>query len=100
MSVVTPIDPDIAAATLQLHLDQFLRQPGRSDKFRLLELDRVTAVIAIRAVRANGTVDWFQTLHNGSWYDVLPTQVTFVRRQDESWVPAAFGSPTAAGVVR
>ena len=100
MSVVTPVDPDIAAATLHLHLKRFLRQLGRSNNFRLVELDRVTAVVAIRAARANGTVEWFQTLHNGSWYDLLPTQVSFVKRQDKSWVPATFGSrdyPLIAG---
>lgn len=93
MNAVAPIDPNIAGATLQLHLDKFLRQHGRSRDFQLIELDGVTAVVAIKAVRGDGKVDWFTTLHNGSWYDALPTQVSFVEREAESWEPAALGSP-------
>lgn len=100
MNLPGPPDPEIAGMTLAHHLTRFLAQPGRADDFELRELDGLHAVVAIRAQRDDGKVDWYSTVHDATYYDIWPTRVFFGREVEQEWVPATFGDveyPLIAG---
>jgi hypothetical protein len=84
MSEPQPVDPEIAAATLNLHLTQFFEHGrGSGAGWERFNVDPLHAVVRIPATRVDGTQDHYFLRIGAEYYDVWPPRAEFVRPAEE-----------------
>ncbi len=94
MTIPEPVDPEVAAATFDLHLrDFFATGRGREPGWERIDLDPLHSVIQVPAVRDDGTVDHYFVRLGAEFYDVWPPSVAFVRHSETGeWIDATAGT--------
>lgn len=85
---MTLADPEIAAATFQLHLDK-LWQSGRPEKmgWERRELDRMHTLVRLPATRPTGEVDHYLFRLGADYYDAAPPTVALVTDDGQTYAP-------------
>jgi len=87
----SPVDPEIASLTLQRHIAE-LWATGRPETlgWKLTPVDSLHVVVAIPAMRSDGTKDLYYVRLGGEYYDAHPPTTCFV--QPPAWDVAPAGS--------
>ena len=87
---LAPADPEIAAATFKLHLDQ-LWATGRPNRlgWERIDLDPLHVVIKLPARRATVQVDHYYFRFGAEYYDAAPPTISLVKPMDWGIAPAA-----------
>lgn len=104
MTTPERVDPEVAAATFDLHLRAFFTMGrGREPGWERIDLDPLHAVLQVPAVRADGTADHYFLRLGAEYYDVWPVSVAFVHpteagdwpeaREGTRWWPNQQNSP-------
>jgi hypothetical protein len=94
----SPVDPEVAAALLRSHLEDFFTH---SPRVRLgvdwafeITTDPLVAIVQMPARALNGGSPDIYTLRlDGAYYDTWPVSATFVEFHDGAWRRARFGTP-------
>lgn len=100
MSQLPLVDPEIAAATLEAHLDRFWAA-GRPDQLGMsrTRIGPLEWIVGLRAQRTTGDFDRYYVRLDGRYYDPYPVEVRFVEPapdEDEaawSWPDAPPNGP-------
>lgn len=93
-----PVDPEVAAALLRSHLEDFFsnspRVYGAPGWAYTITEDPLIAIVQMPArTRDAGGPDIYTLRLDGAFYDTWPVAATFVQRQDGGWRRARIGSP-------
>lgn len=96
MTALSPADPEIAAATMAAHLDDYWEggRPAALDLERR-RIDELRWVVTIPAHRANGTVDRYYLLVDATFYDLHPPVLRLVMPSDDESGSTDGGWPEA-----
>lgn len=107
----TPVDPEVAAALLRSHLEDFFNNSPRVRSgfcwaYQVTE-DPLIAIVEMPARALDGGESDMYTLRlDGTYYDTWPVSATFVEAHDGAWrrarigtvaFPLLSGSPGAPG---
>lgn len=94
----TPVDPEVAAALLRSHLEDFFqnspRVRGGVGWAYEITKNPLIAIVHLPARLLTGNEPDIYTLRlDGAYYDTWPVSATFVEFDDGEWRRARFGTP-------
>lgn len=93
-----PVDPEVAAALLRSHLEDFFANSprvasGGGWRYEITD-DPLIAIVHMPARGIDGSGPDIYTLRlDGSYYDTWPVSATFVEADEDGWRRARLGSP-------
>lgn len=93
----TPIDPEVAAALLRSHLEDFFRKSPRVRDgvgwgYEITE-NPLIAIVHMPARAVDGGADIYTLRLDGTYYDTWPVSATFVEAYEGGWRRARIGTP-------
>lgn len=92
MATLPPADPEIGAATLRSHLDEYWSNRGLDDRgWTRVDADPLHVVVTMPACRVDGEIDDYFVRLGAEYYDVYPPTVLFVS-PDDGWPRARIGT--------
>ncbi len=92
MTTLPRVDPEVAAKTFRIHLDQYWAARQLAEEgWEREELDPLHVVVTIPAVHESGRIDPYYVRLGAEYYDVYPPTVLFVQPV-EGWPRARAGT--------
>jgi hypothetical protein len=97
VSDLTPVDPEVAAALLRSHLEDFFKNSPRVRggigwAYAITE-NPLIAIVQVPARALDGSdPDMYKLRLDGTYYDTWPVSATFVEAHDGEWRRARFGT--------
>jgi hypothetical protein len=94
----TPVDPEVAAALLRSHLEDFFNnsprvRDGVAWAYEITENPLIAIVQMPACARDGGESDIYTLRLDGTYYDTWPVSATFVEAHDSGWRRARIGTP-------